>query len=107
MPIRVFPLLFVAGFVALGVAVPKPPAVGDPDVIKVVSSLPRSGSARGQTDSIVDGIRLAFTEAGWKVKVGGKVYRLDYKDLDDATAMAGAWTADAEIANANLAVRDP
>ena len=104
---RLLPAVLVLAVLAAGLALPRPATVGHPDVIRVVSSLPRSGSARGQTDSIVDGIRLALKEVDSKLTVGGKHYRIDYKDLDDATAMAGAWTADAEIANANLAVRDP
>jgi branched-chain amino acid transport system substrate-binding protein len=104
---RYLPLLAVAGFAAVGAAVPRPQAVARTDVIRFVSSLPRSGSAKGQTDSIVDGIRLALLEADSRVTAGGREYRVEYTDLDDATAMAGAWTADAEIANANLAVRDP
>lgn len=104
---RWLPPVFVLAAIVAGFALPRPATVGDPSVIRIVSSLPRSGSARGQTDSIVDGIRLALKEVDFKLTVGGKDYRIDYKDLDDATAMAGAWTADAEIANANLAVRDP
>ncbi|MFO0935327.1 MAG: branched-chain amino acid ABC transporter substrate-binding protein [Gemmataceae bacterium] len=107
MLLRYLPLACILAVIAAGFALPRPSAVGDPDVIRIVSSLPRSGSARGQTDSIVDGIRLALKEVDYKLDVGGKRYRIDYLDLDDATAMAGAWTADAEIANANLAVRDP
>jgi branched-chain amino acid transport system substrate-binding protein len=107
MSVRILPLLAVVGFAAAGAAVPRPAAVSDPGVIRFVSSLPRSGSVRGQTDSIVDGIRLALAEVGYKVTTGGTEYRLDYTDLDDASAMAGDWTADAEIANAYLAVRDP
>jgi branched-chain amino acid transport system substrate-binding protein len=107
MPMRVLPLLFVAAFIALGVAVPSPPTVGDPNIIKIVSSLPRSGSAKGQTDTIVDGIRLAFKEVDHKVTAGDKEYRIVYLDLDDATAAAGQWTAEQEIANANLARLDP
>ena len=107
MPTRLLPIVLVVAVIAAGLAIPRPAAVGKPDVIKFVSSLPRSGSARGQTDSIVDGIRLALKEVDYMLTVGGKEYRIEYKDLDDATAMAGAWTADAEIANANLAVRDP
>lgn len=86
---------------------PRPQNVGNPDVIKFVSSLPRSGSARGQTDSIVEGITLALKEVKYQVSAGGKTYRLEYIDLDDATAMQGDWTADAESANANQAIRDP
>jgi branched-chain amino acid transport system substrate-binding protein len=76
---------------------------GDPAVIKIVSSLPRTGSARGQTDTIANGIQMALEEAGWKV--GNFVIK--YEDLDDATAAAGQWTAEKEAANADQAIKDP
>lgn len=75
----------------------------DPKLIKIVSSLPRTGSARAQTDSIVNGIRLALEEAN--MEVGD--FKLEYLDWDDATASAGAWTAEAESANADAAAKDP
>jgi branched-chain amino acid transport system substrate-binding protein len=106
-PTRLLPIVLVVAVIAAGLAIPRPAAVGKPDVIKFVSSLPRSGSARGQTDSIVDGIRLALLEVNYKLNVGGKEYHIEYLDLDDATAMSGMWTADAESANANQAIRDP
>ena len=40
-------------------------AEGEADLIKIVSSLPRTGSAKAQTDTIVNGIRIALEEAGW------------------------------------------
>lgn len=89
--------------VVLAPLVGAPRGGGRPDVIKIVSSLPRTGSVKSQTDSIVGGIRLAFAEAGWQA--GG--FRLEYADWDDATAAAGQWTAEAEIANAQRAVLDP
>ena len=70
--------------------------------IKVVSSLPRTGSAGPQTDSIVKGIRLAFEEAGWKVGDS----RIEYEDRDSAQA-AGGWRAELEAVNAARAVGDP
>lgn len=76
---------------------------GDPAVIKIVSSLPRTGSAKAQTDAIVNGIRMALEEAGNKV---GE-FAIKYEDLDDATAAAGQWTAERETANAEQAVKDP
>jgi len=79
------------------------PAPQDPNLIKVVSSLPRTGSAKAQTDTIVNGIRMALDEAG--MKVGN--FTLKYEDLDDATASAGQWTAEKEAANANQAIMDP
>ncbi len=75
----------------------------DPKLIKIVSSLPRTGSARAQTDTIVNGIRLALEEAEYEA--GG--FKLEYLDWDDATATAGAWTAEAESANADAAAKDP
>jgi branched-chain amino acid transport system substrate-binding protein len=104
---RFLPFFVIVAVVAAGVALPRPSAVGDPEVIKIVSSLPRSGSAKGQTDTIVDGIRLALHEVDYKVTAGGKTYTIKYLDLDDATAAAGAWTAEQEISNANLARNDP
>jgi branched-chain amino acid transport system substrate-binding protein len=88
-------LLFIFGSFAF--------AQGDADVIKVVSSLPRTGSARGQTDTIVNGIVMALEEAGFK---SGK-FTIKYEDLDDATAAAGQWTAEKESANADQAIKDP
>jgi branched-chain amino acid transport system substrate-binding protein len=76
---------------------------GDPKTIKIVSSLPRTGSAKAQTDTIVNGIRIALEEAGHKVGD----FNIVYGDWDDATAGAGQWTAEAETANANRAVQDP
>ena len=70
--------------------------------IKIVSSLPRTGSAKGQTDTIVNGIKLALEEADYKV--GG--FKIEYQDLDDATAAAGQWDAQRETANAELARDD-
>jgi branched-chain amino acid transport system substrate-binding protein len=76
---------------------------GDPRVIKIVSSLPRTGSAKAQTDTIVNGIKIALEEANWQA--GG--FQIAYGDWDDATAAAGQWTAEAEIANARRAARHP
>jgi branched-chain amino acid transport system substrate-binding protein len=78
-------------------------AQGDPAVIKIVSSLPRTGSARGQTDTIVNGILMALEEAGSKVGA----FVIKYDDLDDATAAAGQFTPEKEAANADQAVKDP
>jgi branched-chain amino acid transport system substrate-binding protein len=78
-------------------------ATGDPKVIKIVSSLPRTGSAKAQTDTIVNGIKIALAEADYQA---GE-FKIVYADWDDATAGAGQWTAEAETANAARAVRDP
>jgi len=75
----------------------------DPGLVKIVSSLPRTGSAKQQTDAIVRGLRMAIEE------VEGKIgpFRIEYLDLDDATAAAGQWTSEAEAANARRALQDP
>lgn len=71
--------------------------------IKIVSSLPRTGSAKAQTDTIVNGIKIALEEANYKVGD----FTLEYVDMDDATAGAGDWTPEQEAANARRAVSDP
>jgi branched-chain amino acid transport system substrate-binding protein len=75
----------------------------DPTVVKIVSSLPRTGSAKQQSDTIVGGIRMAIEEAGGKAGP----FRVEYLDLDDSTAAAGQWTSEAEAANARRALQDP
>src|SRR5688572_26967012 len=70
--------------------------------IKIVSSLPRTGSAKQQTDTIVNGIKMALAEAG--NKAAG--FKIEYLDLDDATATAGQWTAEQESANARRAANE-
>jgi branched-chain amino acid transport system substrate-binding protein len=71
--------------------------------IKIVSSLPRTGSAKAQTNTIVNGIRLAIDE------VGGKVgdFTIAYDDMDDASAKKGDWDPEVEQANAGKAIGDP
>lgn len=70
--------------------------------VKIVSSLPRTGSANAQTSTIVNGIRLALEE------VGGKVGKFDvvYEDLDDASPERGNWDPALEAANADKAIAD-
>jgi branched-chain amino acid transport system substrate-binding protein len=70
--------------------------------IKIVSSFPRTGSAKAQTDTIVNGIKLALEEANYQVGD----FKIEYADWDDATAGAGQWTAEQEAANAKRAVSD-
>src|SRR3989442_8152227 len=50
--------------------------------IKIVSSLPRTGASKGQTDTIVNSINMALAEVN--NKVGN--FNIVYEDLDDATA---------------------
>jgi branched-chain amino acid transport system substrate-binding protein len=81
--------------------VPTPSQLVGP--IKIVSSLPRTGSNKAQTDSIVAAIRMALEEAGNKVDGASVVY----EDWDDASPARGAWDAEKENENANRAIADP
>jgi len=70
--------------------------------LTIYSSLPLQGDSRPQSESVVDGEKLALEEAGGKV---GK-FKITYKSLDDATAAAGKWEAGQTSANARKAAQD-
>jgi branched-chain amino acid transport system substrate-binding protein len=76
---------------------------GNPHLIKIVSSLPRTGAARQETDTIVNGIRMALQESHDKVES----FQIEYQDMDDATASSGEWTPELEAGNAKSAAADP
>lgn len=71
--------------------------------LKIVSSLPRTGSANAQTQTMVNGIRMAIAERGGQVDG----YAIDYDDMDDASPQRGNWDPQVESANANKAAKDP
>lgn len=75
---------------------------GREDTIKIVSSLPRTGSAKGQTDTLVNAINMALDDAGRRAGD----FKIVYEDWDDATAAKGSWDATKEAENANRAVND-
>ena len=70
--------------------------------IVIYSSLPRTGNAKLQTDSIANGIQMALDEVHNRIGP----FRIEYQDHDDATASAGNWTAEQESANAHEAAAD-
>lgn len=72
-------------------------------VVKIVSSLPRTGSANAQTTTLVNGIRMAVDEVSGKVSD----FTITYEDWDDASAKKGDWDPEVEAANADKAVKDP
>lgn len=72
--------------------------------VKIVSSLPMTGSALGQTQTIVNAIKQALDE-NKSTACNGKV-KIDYEVMDDATAAAGKWDPAQETENANKAVAD-
>ena len=71
--------------------------------IKIISSLPRTGANQQQTDSIVNGIKMALDEVGSKIEGASVVY----EDWDDASPSRGFWDAEKEAENANRAINDP
>ena len=73
------------------------------EVITLVSSLPRTGSANAQTTTIVNGIRLAIQQAGGKVGP----FTIRFQDWDDASPERGQWDPAVENANADKALADP
>ncbi len=79
------------------------PAAGG-ETIRIVSSLPRQGASKGQTDAVVNAIKMRLEEDKY-MACDGK-FTIDYQDLDDATAAAGKWDAATETANATKAVGD-
>jgi branched-chain amino acid transport system substrate-binding protein len=76
-------------------------AAPPPASITIVSSFPRTGSSRGQTDSIVNAIKMRLEED--KNTICDGTVQVKYEDLDDASAIKGSWDEAKEVENANLA----
>ena len=91
--------LLLSLLLALSACAPPP----TPDHIKVVSSLPLTGSPRLQTEMMERAIRMAFEEVDYKA---GK-FTLEYQSWDDSTAQAGTWDPAKEKENASRAAADP
>jgi len=70
--------------------------------LTIYSSLPLQGESRPQSESVVNGEKLALEEAGGKV---GK-FTIKYVSLDDATAAAGKWDPGAVSSAARKAAQD-
>ena len=71
--------------------------------LTIYSSLPLQGDSRPQSQSVVNGEKMALQEAHSRV---GK-FKIKYVSLDDATAAAGKWDPGATSANARKAAQDP
>ena len=78
------------------------PTGSDAESVTIYSSLPLQGASRPIGTALVNGMELAFKQAG--NEAGG--VRVSYVSLDDSTAQAGAWTPEAESANARRAIQD-
>src|SRR5215212_2951092 len=82
---------------------PAAPSGATSRTVKIFSSLPMTGSSVGQTQTIVNAIRMAVEEHGGKA---GN-FTVVYEPLDDATPAKGSWDEGKEAENANRAVNDP
>src|SRR5215472_17287798 len=67
------------------------------------SSLPMQGASSAQTIPLVNGIKLALSQAGGKA---GQ-WTVKYTVLDDSTAAAGKWDPGQTAANARQVAEDP
>ncbi len=76
-----------------------PTTGGEKGTIQIWSELPRQGSSKGQTDTIVAAIKYAIDQKGGKVDG----WTIKYEDKDDSTAEAGAWTQERATALATEA----
>jgi branched-chain amino acid transport system substrate-binding protein len=71
-------------------------------VVDIYSSLPLQGSSSAQTIPLVNGIKLALSEANNKA---GQ-FTVNYQSLDDSTAAAGEWDPTQTAADARKAAAD-
>jgi branched-chain amino acid transport system substrate-binding protein len=71
--------------------------------VDIYSSLPLQGASSAQTGPLVNGIKLALSQAGGKA--GG--FTVNYQSLDDSTAAAGKWDPGQTAADARKAAADP
>jgi len=76
---------------------------GGGNTIDIYSSLPLQGASSAQTDPMVNGIKLALSQAG--NKAGS--FTVNYESLDDSTAAAGKWDPGQTAANARKVAADP
>jgi branched-chain amino acid transport system substrate-binding protein len=70
--------------------------------LTIYSSLPLQGDSRPQSESVVNGEKMALQEAGGKV---GK-FTIKYVSLDDATAAAGKWDPGQTSSDGRKAAQD-
>jgi branched-chain amino acid transport system substrate-binding protein len=75
---------------------------GGGQTIDIYSSLPLQGASTAQTDPLVNGIKLALSQAGGKA---GQ-FTVKYQSLDDSTAAAGKWDPSQCAADARKAATD-
>src|SRR5688572_31243551 len=80
-------------FLAAAIATTAAPAFAQPkEKVKIVSCLPRVGSAKGDTDAIVNAIQMAIADFEKQIP-----FEIVYSDRDDANARTGAWDTKWEL----------
>jgi len=72
------------------------------NTLTIYSSLPLQGASRPQSQALVNGMKLAWEQAG---KKAGK-FNIKYVSLDDSTAQAGKWDPGQVSADARKAIQD-
>jgi branched-chain amino acid transport system substrate-binding protein len=77
-------------------------AAASGNTVDIYSSLPMQGASSAQTIPLVNGIKLALSQAGNKA---GQ-WTVNYKVLDDSTAAAGKWDPGQTAANARQVASD-
>src|SRR6185312_10133890 len=70
--------------------------------VDIYSSLPLQGASSAQTIPLVNGMKLALSQAG--NKAGN--FTVNYQSLDDSTAAAGKWDPGQTAANARKVASD-
>ncbi len=75
---------------------------GGGKTVDIYSSLPMQGASSAQTIPLVNGIKLALSQAG--AKAGP--FTVNYSVLDDSTAAAGKWDPSQTAANARKVAAD-
>jgi branched-chain amino acid transport system substrate-binding protein len=73
------------------------------NTVDIYSSLPLQGASTAQTDPMVNGMKLALSQAGGKA---GQ-WTVNYQSLDDSTAAAAKWDPGQTAANARKVATDP
>jgi branched-chain amino acid transport system substrate-binding protein len=85
-----------------GSSTSSPAAAGGGKTVDIYSSLPMQGASSAQTIPLVNGIKLALSQAGSKA---GQ-WTVNYQVLDDSTAAAGKWDPGQTAANARKVASD-
>jgi branched-chain amino acid transport system substrate-binding protein len=85
-----------------GAATGEDTSAAEPQTAKIVSDLPLQGSSAGQTETMVNAIKLYLSQID---NTAGN-FTIEYESFDDSTAAKGAWDEATCAANARNYVED-